>query len=87
MWMSHERIDPQLARDWLEARPEAERAAAEKVYSRGDTPGSSQRNAGRDVLAYATRFPLILMIVFGAIALWFRTRGGYRPIELPTHSG
>jgi hypothetical protein len=36
------------------------------------------------VLAYATRFPLLLMVVFGAIALWFRLRGGYRPVELGT---
>lgn len=84
MWMSHEKIDPQLAGEWLEAQPEAERAAAEQVYSRGGEPGSAQSNAGRDVLRYATRFPLLLMVVFGAIALYFRMRGGYKPIELDT---
>ena len=37
-----------------------------------------------DVLAYAIRFPLLLLVAFGAIALYFRTRGGYKPIELDT---
>jgi MFS family permease len=82
MWMSHAKIDPQLAQGWLESQPPAERAQAEQVYSRGATPGVAQRRAGRDVLAYATRFPLLLMVVFGAIALWFRLRGGYKPVEL-----
>ena len=36
-------------------------------------------------LAYAVRFPLLLLVVFGAIALWFRMRGGYKPIELVAH--
>ena len=85
MWMSHEKIDPQLAGQWLESQPPTERAEAEQVYSRGTTPGVAQRRAGRDVLAYATRFPLLLMVVFGAIALWFRMRGGYRPVELVGH--
>jgi MFS family permease len=38
--------------------------------------------AGRDVLKYAARFPLILVLAFGAIYLWFRSRGGYKPVEL-----
>lgn len=82
MWMSHEKIDPQLAATWLEEQPAEQRAAAEAVYSRSATPGTSQSRAGRDVLAYSTRFPLILMVAFGAIALWFRRRGGYKPVEL-----
>jgi len=82
MWMSHEKIDPQRAQTWLDGQPAEPRAAAEAVYSRGQTPGTSQSRAGRDVLAYATRFPLILMVAFGAIALWFRMRGGYKPVEL-----
>lgn len=84
MWMSHEKIDPQLAGKWLESQPAPARAEAEQVYSRGATPGTAQRRAGRDVLAYATRFPLLLMVIFGAIALWFRMRGGYKPVELST---
>jgi len=34
------------------------------------------------VLTYAVRFPAILMVVFGLIALYFRSQGGYKPIEL-----
>jgi hypothetical protein len=81
MWMSHEKIDPQRAQVWLEEQPVEQRAAAESVYSRG-AQGTSQSRAGRDVLAYSARFPLILMVAFGAIALWFRLRGGYKPVEL-----
>lgn len=82
MWMTHEKIDPQLAQAWLDAQPAEQRSAAEAVYSRAGSQGVSQRDAGRDVLAYAARFPLILMVAFGAIALWFRRRGGYKPVEL-----
>ena len=38
--------------------------------------------AGRSVLVYATRFPLMLVLVFGVIFLYFRSKGGYKPIEL-----
>ena len=50
----------------------------------GETYAEADEKAGRDVLAYAVRFPTILFIVFGIIALWFRSRGGYKPIELET---
>lgn len=81
MWMSHEKIDPARAQAWLDAQPAEQRSAAESVYSRS-SQGTSQSRAGRDVLAYSARFPLILMVAFGAIALWFRLRGGYKPMEL-----
>ena len=43
--------------------------------------------AGRRVLVYATRFPIILVIVFGIIFLYFRSKGGYKPIELTEEDG
>ncbi len=43
---------------------------------------SLDRAPARCVVAYSARFPLILMVVFGAIALWFRRHGGYKPVEL-----
>ena len=45
-------------------------------------PGTAQDKAGRDALRFAVTFPGILFIAFGLIALWFRSRGGYRPVEL-----
>ena len=81
MWMTHEIVDPTKAKAYLKELPDAERAEVAKVYSE-DPKGSAQVQAGRDVLAYAVRFPLILFVAFGAIALWFRMRGGYKPIEL-----
>lgn len=81
MWMVHEKIDAEKAGEFVLALPEAERAAVKKVYS-DDPKGAAQVQAGRDALAYAVRFPLTLCIVFGIIALWFRSKGGYKPIEL-----
>jgi MFS family permease len=53
-----------------------ERARVTKVFATAD------EQAGRDVLSYAVRFPAVLFIAFGIIALYFRARGGYKPIEL-----
>lgn len=82
MWMKHEKIEPEKATTYLAALPEAERAAATAVYHEGSPQGTAQRQAGRDVLRYAVRFPALLFVVFGLIALYFRARGGYKPIEL-----
>ena len=46
------------------------------LYTTEDT------RAGRKVLVYAARFPAILVVAFGAIFLYFRRRGGYKPVEL-----
>ena len=82
MWMVHEKIDAKKAGEYVLALPEAERAAAEKVYRNEAPQGEAQVQAGRDALAFAVRFPLILSIVFGIIALWFRSKGGYKPVVL-----
>ena len=86
MWMSHVKIAPAAAETYLASLPAAERAAVQEVYSNGQPQGKAQTQAGRDVLLYAVRFPLILLVVFGLIALYFRSRGGYKPIELETES-
>ncbi|MDP6740504.1 MAG: MFS transporter [Myxococcota bacterium] len=86
MWMSHEKIDPAAAESYLANLSEEERTAALQVYSKSEPQGSAQASAGRNVLLYAVRFPALLMVVFGIIALYFRMRGGYKPIELDTHS-
>ena len=77
-WMTHEKISPEAAGEYFASLPATQQAAQEATY------GESQKAAGRGVLKYAVRFPLILLIVFGAIALYFRMRGGYKPIELDT---
>lgn len=82
MWMKHERIEPEKALAYIAELPEAERAAVTAVYQDASPQGAAQRRAGRDVLLYAVRFPAVLFVVFGAIALYFRARGGYKPIEL-----
>lgn len=75
--LSHEAIEPEQKAAYLEGLGEgAERTRIEAAYE------EASEEAGRDVLAYAVRFPLILLIAFGLIALWFRMRGGYKPVEL-----
>jgi len=41
-----------------------------------------KKQSGRDVLKFAAIFPTILVIAFGLIALYFRSIGGYKPVEL-----
>jgi hypothetical protein len=86
MWMSHEKIDPLAADAFMATLPEAERVSVAEVYSRAAPQGRAQTQAGRAVLAYAVRFPALLFVVFGIIALYFRMRGGYEPIELATEA-
>ena len=83
MWMSHEKIDPAKADAFIETLTQ-ERAAVQAVYNDAEPQGAAQTDAGRDVLRYAVRFPLILLVAFGAIAFYFRRKGGYKPIELDT---
>lgn len=46
-----------------------------------------QTDAGRYVLRFAAIFPTILVISFAFIALYFKSIGGYKPIELVAHDG
>jgi len=86
MWMQHEKIDPAAADAYLASLPDGERFEVERVYRRAAPQGRAQKQAGRAVLAYAVRFPALLFVVFGIIALYFRSRGGYAPIELATEA-
>ncbi len=75
--MTHQVIKPEKKDAFLAALPtEEKRAEIAKIYE------DANQEAGRDVLLYAVRFPAILVIAFGAIYLFFRSRGGYKPIEL-----
>ncbi|MCA8957124.1 MAG: MFS transporter [Planctomycetes bacterium] len=56
--------------------PAAEKAGLTKIIDR------SESDAGRDALTFASTVPLVLVLAFGLIALYFRVRGGYRPIQL-----
>jgi len=82
LWMSHEKINPETAGEVIADLTEADRASVALVYNEGDPQGIAQVQAGRDVLLFAVRFPAILFLVFGLIALYFRRKGGYKPIEL-----
>ncbi len=76
MWMKHKKIDPSQKAAFLHAKTKADSVALTTVFD------DSKEAAGRDVLAYAARFPIILLVAFGLIALWFRAQGGYKPVQL-----
>ena len=76
MWMKHKKIDPDSKAAFLLMQSEADAARLTTIFK------DSKEAAGRDVLAYAVRFPVILLVAFGLIALWFRAQGGYKPVQL-----
>ena len=76
MWMKHKKIDPDSKAAFLLMQSEADAARLTTIFK------DSKEAAGRDVLAYAVRFPVILLVAFGFIALWFRAQGGYKPVQL-----
>jgi len=47
-----------------------------------NTYGTMKVESGRDVLKFAAWFPAILVVAFGFIALYFKSKGGYKPVEL-----
>lgn len=69
-------IDAKKKQAYLEKLPETERKEVETKFA------SIDKAAGRDVLKFAAWFPISLVICFGAVALWFRANGGYKPVEL-----
>ena len=73
--MKHDAIIPEKKDAYIDGLSEG-KSEAEDAWTEAD------QQAGRDVLVYAVRFPAILVIAFGAIFLWFRARGGYKPVEL-----
>jgi|TARA_B100001971_G_scaffold146443_1_gene135501 MFS family permease len=79
--MSHQAIIPGKKDAYIATLPTVEQTRVKEEFTKVDT------QAGRDVLSYAVRFPAILVIAFGAIILYFRSRGGYKPIELVEHAG
>ena len=61
---------------WMDGLSPEENARIRDAYTAEDD------KAGRDVLQFAARFPALLVIAFGLIFLYFRSRGGYKPVEL-----
>ena len=75
--MSHEAIMPEKKDAYIAGlTDEGARVSATEAFATAD------KQAGRDILKYAARFPTVLIFAFGLIALYFRSRGGYKPIEL-----
>ncbi len=62
--------------------PEEAKAGLAKYDEAVAQHGEMKTKSGRDVLKFAAVFPTILVIAFGFIALYFRSRGGYKPAEI-----
>ena len=62
--------------------PQAGQAGIHAYQHAVITHGNIQVAAGRDVLKFAAWFPGILVVAFAMIALYFRSIGGYKPVEL-----
>lgn len=81
LWMKHKAIDPAKKDAFIGTLPEAEKKSAKEKFT------VINNSAGRDVLVFAAWFPCTLILVFGAIALYFKSQGGYKPVELSEASG
>ena len=81
LWMKHNAIDPAKKDAFIGTLPTDEQKSANEKFASIDS------NAGRDVLVFAAWFPCTLIIVFGGIALYFKSQGGYKPIELSEGTG
>lgn len=76
LWMHNKTIDSKKFNSEVASLPAEEQKVAKEDFVKNDT------KAGRDVLKYAANFPIMLAIAFGVIALYFKSRGGYKPVEL-----
>lgn len=74
--MKHQAIDATKKEAAIEKLTEDERKSVTGTYA------TIESRAGRDVLKFAAYFPMILVVCFGAVALWFKSKGGYKPVEL-----
>ena len=64
------------------ALPQASQEGTEAYTDVVATHGEQKVDAGRDVLKFAAIFPAILVVCFAIIALYFRSIGGYKPVDL-----
>jgi MFS family permease len=69
---SYQAIDPEKVKAIAEAPKQAEIAAV-------------QEGAKKSALATAATFPVIMLVSFLGLALWFRSKGGYRAEQLGSH--
>ncbi len=74
--------DEELNKSFESSIPVEAKAGLAKYDEAVSQHGEMKIKSGRDVLKFAAIFPTILVIAFGIIALYFRSRGGYKPVEI-----
>lgn len=75
-----------LSKAFQASIPESAKAGLTAYSEQIALHGEMKSASGRDVLKFAAWFPGILVVAFGCIALYFLTRGGYKPVELTEDS-
>ncbi len=76
LWQSANAIDTKKKDAYVKTLNNEEQSEINTKYTK------IKNSAGRSVLAYSARFPIILVIAFSLIFLYFKRQGGYKPIEL-----
>lgn len=61
---------------------EAAKAAATEAGAEEEFNGAVMNASRQSLRSVAYAFPLVMLVCFGAIAIYFRVTGGYRPITL-----
>lgn len=74
--------DEELNKSLVASIPQEAKAGLAKYDEAITQHGEMKTKSGRDVLKFAAIFPTILVIAFGFIALYFKSRGGYKPVEI-----
>lgn len=74
--------DEELSKSFKAGIPQETRTGLAKYDEAVAQHGEMKTKSGRDVLKFAAVFPTILVISFGFIALYFRFKGGYKPVEI-----
>jgi MFS family permease len=58
-------------------------ATLAEAAGKGEEYAAALNLASRESLrTTALAFPLVMLVCFGAISLWFKSKGGYKPVEL-----
>jgi len=74
--------DDALTKSFKDSVPASVQTGIDDYKAMVGNHAEMKKQSGRDVLKFAAWFPSILVVSFTIIALYFKSRGGYRPAEL-----
>lgn len=74
--VKYKQIDPEKVAPFIATLPAAEQETVKTKWT------GVQSQSGRSVLVFASIFPAVLVLSFFGIWMYFRAKGGYKPIEI-----